>query len=100
LRNLPAESLGWSFVGFLVIRGAVQRAAEEGEEELEAGYSDPPHWGSQLYALLGARVSTEGTRKWAQRGHPKETEGRAWEENRNAQRRRFGTEKWRHVWER
>ena len=27
-------------------------------------------------------MSTEGTRRWAQRGHPKETEGRAREENR------------------
>ena len=35
---------------------------------------------SGLYALLGARMSTEGTSKWAQRGHPEETEGRAREE--------------------
>jgi hypothetical protein len=82
LRNLPAKSLGWSFVGFLVIRGGVQRAAKEGKEGLEAGYSDPPHWGSQMYALLGVQVSMEGTRRWAQRGHPKETKGHAWEENR------------------
>ena len=66
LRNLLAESLGWSFVGFLVIRGAVQRAAKEGEEGLEAGYSDPPHWGSQMYVLLRVQVSTKGTRRWAQ----------------------------------